>query len=82
MISFCNVFVQEWYFSQANGAERRSGSKPCFVVEFYIILKLILRIITYLTYICLEIDNFVIKCDILRGFFNFKNSLNLIIVLP
>jgi hypothetical protein len=44
-------------------------------------LKLILRIIiTYLTYICLGIDNFVIKSDIFRGFFIFKNILNTIIV--
>jgi hypothetical protein len=38
------------------------------VVEFYLKLKLILRIITYLTYICWEIDNFVIKTDILGDF--------------
>jgi hypothetical protein len=38
------------------------------VVEFYLKLKLILRIITYLTYICWEIDYFVIKSDIFRGF--------------
>jgi hypothetical protein len=37
------------------------------VVEFYLKLKLILRI-TYLTYICWEIDNFVIKSDIFRRF--------------
>jgi hypothetical protein len=29
-----------------------------------------------------EIDNFVIKSDIFRGFFNYKNVLNKIIVLP
>jgi hypothetical protein len=29
-------------------------------------LKLILRIISYLTYICWEIDNFVIKSDIFK----------------
>jgi hypothetical protein len=40
-----------------------------FVVEFYLKLKLILRIITYLTYKCWEIDNFVIKSDIFRQFF-------------
>ena len=40
-----------------------------FVVEFYLKLMLILRIITYLTYICREIDNFVIKSDIFRRFF-------------
>jgi hypothetical protein len=40
-----------------------------FVVEFYLKLKLILRIITYLTHICWEIDNFVIKSDIFRRFF-------------
>jgi hypothetical protein len=45
------------------------------VVEFYLKLKLILRIITYLTYICWEIDNFVIKSDILRRFFICKNIL-------
>jgi hypothetical protein len=39
------------------------------VVEFYLKLKLILRIITYLAYICWEIDNFVIKSDIFRRFF-------------
>jgi hypothetical protein len=39
-----------------------------FVVEFYLKLKPILRLITYLTYICWEIDNFVIKSDILRRF--------------
>jgi hypothetical protein len=38
------------------------------VVEFYLKLKLVLRIITYLTYICWEIDNFVIKSDIFRRF--------------
>ena len=38
------------------------------MVEFYLKLKLILRIITYLTYICWEIDNFVIKSDILGDF--------------
>jgi hypothetical protein len=38
------------------------------VVEFYLKLKPILRIITYLTYICWEIDNFVIKSDIFRRF--------------
>ena len=38
------------------------------MVEFYLKLKLILRIITYLTYICWEIDNFVIKSDIFRRF--------------
>jgi hypothetical protein len=45
------------------------------VVEFYLKLKLILRIITYLTYICWEIDNFVIKSDICRRFFICKNIL-------
>ena len=39
-----------------------------FVVEFYLKLRLILRIITYLTYICWEINNFVIKSDILADF--------------
>ena len=29
-----------------------------------------------------EIDDFVIKSDIFRGFFNFKNILNKIIALP
>ena len=38
------------------------------MVEFYLKLKLILRRITYLTYICWEIDNFVIKSDIFRQF--------------
>ena len=52
------------------------------MVEFYIKLKLILRIITYLAYICLGLNcNFVIKSDILEGFFNFKTILK-IIVLP
>ena len=39
-----------------------------FVVEFYLKLKPILRRITYLTYICWEIDNFVIKSEIFRRF--------------
>ena len=39
------------------------------------LLRLILRIITYLTYICWEIDNFVIKSDIFRRFFICKNIL-------
>jgi hypothetical protein len=38
-----------------------------FVVEFYLKLNLILRIISYLTYICWEIDNFEIKSDIFIG---------------
>jgi hypothetical protein len=46
-----------------------------FVVEFYLKLKLILRIISYLTYICWEIDNFVIKSDMFRRFFICKNIL-------
>jgi hypothetical protein len=45
------------------------------VVEFYLKLKLILRITTYLTYICWEIDNFVIESDIFRRFFICKNIL-------
>ena len=45
------------------------------MVEFYLKLKLILRKITYLTYICWEIDNFVIKSDIFRRFFICKNIL-------
>ena len=45
------------------------------MVEFYLKLKLILRIITFLTYICWEIDNFVIKSDIFRRFFICKNIL-------
>jgi hypothetical protein len=45
------------------------------MVEFYLKLKLILRIITYLTYKCWEIDNFVIKRDIFRQFFIYKNIL-------
>ena len=49
-------------------------------------LKLILRIIAYLAYILLGIitiiiDHFVIKSDVLWGFFNFKTILK-IIVLP
>ena len=45
------------------------------MVEFYLKLKLILRIITYLTYIYIyiyvwQIDYFVIKSDIL-GYFSF-----------
>jgi hypothetical protein len=39
-----------------------------FVLEFYLKMKPILRMITYLTYICWEIDNFVIKSDIFRRF--------------
>ena len=46
-----------------------------FVVEFYLKLKLILRIISYLTYICWEIYNFVIKSDIFKRFFICKNIL-------
>ena len=46
-----------------------------FVVEFYLKLKLVLRIISYLTYICWEIDNFVIKSDIFKRFFICKNIL-------
>jgi hypothetical protein len=38
------------------------------VVEFYLKLKLILRIISYLTYIYWEIDNFVIKMIFLGDF--------------
>jgi hypothetical protein len=38
------------------------------VVEFYLKLKPILRIITYLTCICWEIDNFVTKSDMFRRF--------------
>ena len=38
------------------------------MVEFYHKLKLILRIISYLTYICWEIDNFVIKSVFLSNF--------------
>ena len=45
------------------------------MVEFYLKLKLILRIITYLTYKCCEIDHFVIKSDIFRQFFICKNIL-------
>ena len=45
------------------------------MVEFYLKLKLKLRIISYLTYICWEIDNFVIKSDIFRQFFICKNIL-------
>jgi hypothetical protein len=45
------------------------------VVEFYLQLRLILRIIIYLTYIYWEIDNFVIKSDIFRRFFICKNIL-------
>ena len=45
------------------------------MVEFYLKLRLILRIITYLTYICWEINNFVIKSDIFRRFFICKNIL-------
>ena len=45
------------------------------MVEFYLKLKLILRIISYLTYIFWETDNFVIKSDIFRRFFICKNIL-------
>jgi hypothetical protein len=44
-------------------------------LEIIFKLKLILRIISYLTYICWEIDNFVIKSDIFRRFFICKNIL-------
>ena len=41
-----------------------------------------LRIITYLAYIYVwEIDNLVIKSDILGGFFNFKSILKIIVLL-
>ena len=44
------------------------------MVEFYLKLRFILRIITYLvTYICWEINHFVIKSDIFRRFFICKN---------
>jgi hypothetical protein len=47
------------------------------VVEFYIKVKLILRIIKYLAYIYVwEIDNFVIKSDIWGHVFNLKAILN------
>ena len=45
------------------------------MVEFYLKMKLTLRIISYLTYICWEIDNFVIKSDIFKRFFICKNIL-------
>jgi hypothetical protein len=45
------------------------------VVEFHLELKLILRMISYLTYMCWGIDNFVIKSDIFRRFFICKNIL-------
>ena len=45
------------------------------MVEFYLKLKLILRIISYLAYICWEIDNFIIKSDIFKRFFICKNIL-------
>jgi hypothetical protein len=50
-----------------------------FVVEFYIKLKFILRIITYLAYIqyVWEIDHFVIKNDILGDFSILKLFLKL-----
>jgi hypothetical protein len=51
------------------------------VVEFVIKLGLILRIITYLTYICWEIDNFVMKSDIFRRFFICKNILKKLLPL-
>jgi hypothetical protein len=40
-----------------------------FLLPMSFKLKLILRIISYLTYICWEIDNFVIKSDIFKRFF-------------
>ena len=43
-------------------------AKRLWLVEFYLKLRLILRIITYLTYICWKINNFVIKSDIFRRF--------------
>jgi hypothetical protein len=45
------------------------------VVEFYLKLKLILHIISYLTYICWENYNFVIKSDIFKRFFICKDIL-------
>ena len=38
------------------------------MVEFYLQLRLILRIKTYLTYICWEVDHFAFKSDILGDF--------------
>ena len=49
------------------------------MVEFYLKLKLILR---YLTYICWEIDNFVIKSDIFTRFFICKNILKKLSCYP
>jgi hypothetical protein len=53
----------------------KKESKVICKREFEIILRLILRIITYLTYICWEINNSVIKSDIFRRFFICKNIL-------
>jgi hypothetical protein len=44
-------------------------------IKEFILYGLILRIISYLTYIFWEIDNFVIKSDIFRRFFICKNIL-------
>ena len=53
------------------------------MVEFDLKVKLILRIISYLTYICWEIDNFVIKSDIFKRLFHlYKEYSQEIIVLP
>jgi hypothetical protein len=52
------------------------------VVEFDLKVKLILRIISYLTSICWEIDNLVIKSDIFkRRFHLYKEYSQEIIVL-
>ena len=46
------------------------------MVEFYLKFEAYnMRIITYLTYTCWEIDNFVTKSDIFKGFLICKNIL-------
>ena len=74
VIAFCLAFPVHsfdclWFYR-----EHFKTFCEAFVVEFYLKLKPILRIITYLTYICWEIDNFVIKSDIFRRFV-YKNIL-------
>jgi hypothetical protein len=66
-----NLFYYPWFYK-----EHFKTFCEALVVEFYLKLKPILRIITYLTYICWEIDNFVIKSDIFRRFVRIflKNS--------
>jgi hypothetical protein len=63
------------YFSFIKNTSDFKTFCEAFVVEFYLKLRLILRIIIYLTYICWAINNLVIKSDIFKRFFICKNIL-------